>query len=574
MSVRRVHDGNFVASTVQDAQNTRSDASPRTKRPHKPHVHDHRPSPQPARRRKLAAATSTDKAAVLTHAKPANRGAVDTYAWQNKDPQQDGVEGTRADRAYAELGVRTGVKPVIVAVIDSGVDIHHEDLQGRLWVNAGEIPGNGIDDDHNGYPDDIHGWNFLGTRDANDRAINIDRVPLEMTRELKRLKDLARIRELSTKEKKLLAQVRTAVEERRSGVLAAMGSYASLRDQVVEQLKLMDEAGSDTLPGQPEVTRKALLAAMDRYDRELAELASHLATYLNEDFDPRAQILGDDAYKYSDRYYGNNDVEGPNALHGTHVAGIIAAVRGNGLGIDGIATDVRIMAIRAVPDGDEYDKDVANAVRYAVDNGAAIINMSFGKPYSPGKKAVDAAFRYAESKGVLVVHAAGNEHSNNDVAPNYPARYTGNVRGRNFKNWIEVAASSAQLGEFLPASFSNFGAKSVDLSGPGVKIPSTVPERDGIDALSGTSMAAPTVSGVAALILSQFPNLTAEELRSLLLEAARRHPELMVRKPAGRGQPAEMVPFASLTITGGIIDAYEALKLAQARYARSTEAAA
>ncbi len=568
MSMRRIQESSSASSATQTGQTSiETRPAPRATA----RTHAERTTAERTRQQALTAATSADKAAALTHKAPANRGAVDLYAWQNKDPQQDGVEGTRTDRAYAELGVRTGVKPVIVAVIDSGVDIDHEDLQGRLWSNAGEIPGNGIDDDHNGYPDDVHGWNFLGTRGADGRPVNIDRVPLVITRELGRLEQLAASRDLTPTERQQLDDVRAAVERRRSGLVNAMTSYSSLREQVLATMRAVDEGKADA--SQRAVSREALEAALARYDAELAELAGQLGSYVNPGFDPRAKILGDDPFDFGDRFYGNSDVEGPDAMHGTHVAGIIAAVRGNGLGIDGIANDVRIMAIRAVPDGDEYDKDVANAVRYAVDNGADIINMSFGKPYSPGKDAVDAAFRYAAKKGVLVVHAAGNDHSDNDRAPNYPARYTGMARHRPLPNWIEVGASSAQGGQALPAQFSNYGAKTVDLFAPGVQIPSTIPQQNGYAELSGTSMAAPTVTGVAALILSQFPALRGAELRSLLLESARRRPDLMVRKPTGRPQDAELVPFGSLSITGAIVDAYEALQLAQVRYGAGKEQA-
>ena len=145
----------------------------------------------------------------------------------------------------------------------------------------------------------------------------------------------------------------------------------------------------------------------------------------NPDYDSRKLIVKDNYADSNERFYGNNDVEGPDALHGTHVAGIVGAVVGNEIGSDGIARNVKLMSVRAVPDGDERDKDVANAIRYAVDNGATIINMSFGKGYSWDKKAVDEAVKYAAKHDVLLVHAAGNSGQNNDKTDNFPNDFIG-----------------------------------------------------------------------------------------------------------------------------------------------------
>ena len=246
---------------------------------------------------------------------------------------------------------------------------------------------------------------------------------------------------------------------------------------------------------------------------------------------------------------------GPDSSHGTHVAGIIAAVRDNNLGMKGVATNVKIMALRAIPNGDERDKDVANSIRYAVDNGAQIINMSFGKAFSPFKKVVDEAVRYAESKGVLLVHAAGNSNQNNDTEANFPNRFD-RAKGKEFTNWLEIGASSFQKGRSLPATFSNYGKKSVDFFAPGVDILSTVPDNK-YDTYSGTSMASPTAAGVATLLLSYEPSMKAEELRALMIDTSRRYPKLQVNLP-GSETP---VLFSSLSVYGSIVDVFEATKL-------------
>jgi subtilisin family serine protease len=291
-----------------------------------------------------------------------------------------------------------------------------------------------------------------------------------------------------------------------------------------------------------------------RLNRVLEYYGDQLTYFYNEDFNSRS-IVGDVYSDLSDRFYGNNDVIGPDAGHGTHVAGSIAAVRNNGVGINGVATNVKIMAVRVIPNGDERDKDVANGIRYAVDNGAKIINMSFGKAFSPYKRYVDEAVRYAESKGVLMVHAAGNDNKDNDLLPSFPSRFD-KAEKREFNNWLEIGASSSKRGLNLPADFSNFGKKTVDFFAPGVDIYSTTPDNT-YDTYSGTSMATPTTAGVAALVLSYDPILTAEDLRSLLIDTSRRYPKLLVYRPGSQ----EEILFSGLSTYGSVVDAYKALTL-------------
>jgi subtilisin family serine protease len=304
-----------------------------------------------------------------------------------------------------------------------------------------------------------------------------------------------------------------------------------------------------------ENNNKALIADLIQfYEGEKAKVDA----VENEPRAYRAEVVKDNYNDPNDRYYGNNDVMGTDASHGTHVAGIIGAVRNNGKGINGIADFVEILPIRAIPDGDEHDKDVANAVRYAVDNGAWVINMSFGKSFSPEKKWVDDAMRYAESKGVLLIHAAGNDNKNIDFEDNFPSMNENNDTTRAFSNWISVGASGANDAELI-ASFSNFGKREVHVFAPGVKIYSTLPGGNTYGNMDGTSMASPVVAGLSALLLSYFPELSAAQIKDVILKS--------VYKPEGNkyikpGTEDELVGIDQLSVTGGIVNAYEAFRLA------------
>jgi subtilisin family serine protease len=270
----------------------------------------------------------------------------------------------------------------------------------------------------------------------------------------------------------------------------------------------------------------------------------------------RKNIVGDDENNINDTHYGNTDIMAEKSMHGTHCSGIIAAVRNNGKGMDGIADNVRIMMLRAVPDGDEHDKDIALAIRYAVDNGAQIISMSFGKSFSPQKKWVDEAFAYAESKNVLLVHAAGNDAKNVDSSDNFPNPVYISGKGR-ADNVITVGASNDPKSGSYTAAFSNYGKKEVDVFSPGVKIYSTLPGGKNYGNLSGTSMACPLVAGIAALTLEYFPTLSAKQLK-YVIERSARSPGEKVTKPG----TDEKVDMSELCRTGGIVNAYEAVKLA------------
>jgi subtilisin family serine protease len=494
--------------------------------------------------------------------------------WWLLDAERDGVQGASVDRAYREaLANRQPRRSVVVAIIDSGVDVEHEDLQGSLWRNARESR-SGRDEDGNGLADDVLGWNYIGGQDG--RHVDVD------TYEITRLVAACRA---------LFGATAAAQRPAEPVTQQACGQYeidfAELRhdtEQKLPQMREMNETvrivvamlrqqlGGDTLTVQRvralTPLRNDVRQARQIYlqlaeenitpkmiEDEVERLAKLLEKGLNPEFDPR-HIVGDNYADPTERVYGNGDVIGPDASHGTGVAGIVAAGRDNGIGVDGIATNVQIMTLRAVPDGDERDKDVANAIRYAVDSGAHIINMSFGKAYSPFKEAVDAAVRYADERGVLLVHAAGNDAKDLATEPNFPSRRY--LAGGEARHWIEVGASDWRGADRLAADFSNYGRQQVDVFAPGSQILSTSPG-NAYEAASGTSFAAPVVSGIAALLMAYFPELSTADVRRIILQSATPLGDRRVVLPGSD----EAVLFGDLSVTGAIVNAYNAVRMAE-----------
>ena len=511
--------------------------------------------------------------------------------WLRLDEEGDGVRGISLDRAYEVLGDRRPQRRVVVAVIDSGVDITHDDFEGRIWTNSDEIDGNGLDDDGNGYADDIHGWSFLG----NPNGENVHQERMELTREVARLRErFADVdpETLSGDEKAEYDRFRAMEQEmqaKRAEAEELQMQYAEMLAQTEQVESVVAQASeilrtalgtdvitdADLAPGfldteQVQQAKQVLLYLRSNNitteqiadEREvLTELVHAARTEVdykyNPDYDPRP-LVGDNPDDPTERYYGSNDVIGPYAAHGTSVAGLIAAVRGNDLGIDGIAGDsVFIMSVRAVPSGDERDKDVANAIRYAVDNGAHVVNMSFGKDYSPNKFVVDEAVRYAAEHGVLLIHAAGNDGADIDATPNFPTPTLDD--GQRASNWLEIGATDWNP-EVFAASFSNYGQRTVDVFAPGQEI-DALDLNDSVDRVDGTSVAAPVVTGIAALLLSYYPDLTPLEVRELLLQSAALYRGTTSQQP-GTATP---VDFGTLSVSGGVVNALRAVELAEAR---------
>ena len=487
--------------------------------------------------------------------------------WPHQDLLTTGYPGISLAEAYKALEGRKA-QTVIVGVVDSGVDINHEDLKSIIWTNPKEIPNNGIDDDKNGYVDDVHGWNFLG-------EINQDN--LEYVRILKKGDtsdpDYKRAEEKYDKEFKDAnekIELYSQIKERIAQSDALIQKHLGKKEYTEEDLDKIDTSSLQLLGAVRGM--KYLLSNGVSVKETLEELSEGIKHYedrlkygLNKEFNPR-KVLNDNPDDITDKIYGNNNVIGPTAegaLHGTHVAGIIAAVRHNNIGIDGVADHVRIMPVRTVPDGDEYDKDVALALRYAIDNGAKVINTSFGKEFSPHKEWVYDALKYAAEKDVLIVNAAGNDTKNVDVQLTFP---DDNINGKEFTDtMITIGALNYEYNENLVASFSNYGKNNVDLFSPGVQIYATVPENK-YKFLDGTSMAAPEVAGVAALIRAYFPKLKAREVKQILMESGLT-PTVKEVLVGGRGEEGEAkrMLFSELSKSGKIVNAYNAIILAAQR---------
>jgi cell wall-associated protease len=505
--------------------------------------------------------------------------------WHLKDKTTDGYYGISMQQAYEFVKNRKS-STVLVAIIDSGIDTLQEDLKPIIWHNPKEIPGNGIDDDKNGYTDDVYGWNFIGGKDGrnvNDGSLEAARIYHSLKKKYSAVKDESKLTPIEKEEYRIYNKAKEDIE---TGSVEAQMEVLNLRE-IYRKAKESDSllqtvfkpvyTGNELATFKPANTKagnsKALMIQMFKNIYQMMDATN---VFIMDDFtsyytskvklaeapdyapkDTRGEIVKDKYDDFNDRYYGNPDVMGGNSTHGTHVSGIIGAVRNNGFGIDGVAENIRIMMIRAVPEGgDEYDKDIALAIRYAVDNGAKIINMSFGKGFSPQKKWVDDAIRYAKTKGVLIVHAAGNDGKNVDSTENYPSPYFADTKTK-ASNFITVGASGDPKTGGLMADFSNYGKKEVDVFAPGVKIYSTWADSNQYEFAQGTSMASPVVAGLAAFILSYYPELSAEQIK-YCIEKGTQILTTEVKKPGTE----VLEPFNDFSTTGGIINAYESVKIA------------
>jgi subtilisin family serine protease len=515
--------------------------------------------------------------------------------WHLKDKKKGGYQGINLDSAYAFLkSKKIKSTPIIVAVIDSGIDTLHEDLSAVRWTNPKEKKGNGIDDDKNGYIDDMHGWNFLGGENGN----NVTKDSYEGARVYHNFKskyDGKEIDENQLKKYKSEWEEYSMWKRAKTFVVGAEGEepldtlmwrkiLTSLNNyDVILKKSLGKESytGNDLDAYTPssEEDKKAkngmlqFMKSTNMMEMPSPEFIEGANSEINgmiakekakteapEDY--RTNITGDNELIWENKKYGNNNlmVELTNATHGTHVSGIIAADRKNNKGVMGVADNVQIMTLRAVPDGDEHDKDIAYAIRYATDNGAKIINMSFGKSFSPQKKWVDDAVEYAQKKGVLLIHAAGNDGKNLDLSESFNFPNARLLNGKTATNWIEVGASGdGKLGG-LAADFSNYGKKNVDVFAPGVAIYATVPGGNTYRDLQGTSMASPVTAGLAALIKSYFPKLTPEQIKTCIESTVVVIKDKVII-PGDNGE-GKRVAFNTLSRTGGIINANAAVQAA------------
>ena len=509
----------------------------------------------------------------------------DLKTWYHKDFSTTNVYGVNTDNAYKFLESK-GLKPrtIVVGVLDSGVEVDHPGLINNMWKNPNEIPNNGIDDDKNGYVDDIYGWNFIGGKTADVDADN-----LEVTRMVKKYQPIfegtdsaknranqAKMPEeyaIYQKSKKLYDEKGSeakqyyhyfsgfnnaipSIVKTLNGKTLTKANLAAIKPASQEDSRnlqilnsLVQDAGNvgKTPKEVEELLRKEIEGALKHYE-------SQATKHYNLDFDPRAEIVGDNYDNYNEKHYGNNHYEGPDASHGTHVSGIIAGLPHGNEAQYGVAHKVaKIMTVRAVPDGDERDKDVANAIRYAVDNGAKILNMSFGKAVSPGKKHVWDAMKYAEKKGVLLVKAAGNENQNIGENEYFPTNFMKQSDEKPFVSNMIVVGASTNNSQNLRARFSNYNGKMVDVFAPGQEIYSTVPDAK-YEYLQGTSMASPVVAGAAAVLWAYMPSLTPQQIKEALVKT--------VNKSTVNANVDSNANFDQISVAGGVIDLYKAAQYA------------
>lgn len=509
---------------------------------------------------------------------------VDSRSWHLKDKELSGFLGISIDKAYELLKGRKS-ETIIVAVIDSGIDTLQEDLKTILWTNPREKHGNGIDDDGNGYIDDYYGWNFCGSKDGRNlkktssEAARVyhewktefedkkeKNIPAEKRFLFQQWKKAEKIlEEKSNKAKDDIERVSNTKQKFDEGARSLRRVYG-LKSFTIKELSLINPElaspdiqvslnnWSRILAKDSLLTDSVIIADMTEYE---AKLDTDIMNYKNKPEDTRIAFTNDNYRDITDKFYGNNNLKGESNEHGTLVAGTIAALRDNSIGSKGIVNDVKIMAIRAVPAGDEHDKDIALAILYAVDNGAQIINMSFGKPVSPYKQFVDDAIRYAETKGVLLVHSAGNDAKNITQNVYYPNAVF--LDGKKASNFITVGASDEDnTGGRLPASFSNYSKEYVDIFAPGVNIYSTSMNNT-YKSVDGTSFAGPVVSGVSALLKSFFPKLTPQQIIEIILLSGNAITD-QVKIPGSENE--KTTSFTKLSASGKIVNAYEAVKLA------------
>ena len=501
----------------------------------------------------------------------------DLMTWYHKDFATSKVYGVNTANAYKYLESK-GLKPktVVVGVLDSGVQVDHPGLVKNIWSNPNEVPNNGKDDDGNGYIDDVHGWNFIGGKNGD---IGIDNM--EVTRVVAKYKPVfegddstknkanqanmpeefamyMKSKELFTKKSvdaKQNFQQYTMINEAIPEMLKMLGGKALTKENIAN-IKPTDQKQAiglqvlNNLALSPAFSGKSPAEVEKLMKEEIKGALDHfgpMAKQYDLNYDPRAEIVGDNYDDYSEKSYGNNHYQGPDAEHGTHVSGIIAGLPQGKEVQYGVASKVaKIMVVRTVPNGDERDKDVANAIRYAVDNGAKVLNMSFGKPVSPGKNVVWDAFKYAEDKGVLLVKAAGNE--NEDVAEHlaYPTNFKNSSDAAPFVNNVLVVGASTNRNNDLRAGFSNYNQKMVNVFAPGEEIYSTVPNNE-YSYQQGTSMASPVVAGAAAVLLAYMPNLKPAQIIEALVKTSNKSTEN---------------DFGSKSQAGGVIDVKKAAEYA------------
>jgi cell wall-associated protease len=517
--------------------------------------------------------------------------------WYQKDLTEDSIPGISLDKFYKENKNKPKLKSIIVAVIDTQLDINHKDIQGQIWTNPKEIPNNKIDDDHNGYIDDVNGWSFIGTKSGNYIVwgnFEYVRFVREWDSIFKNKKeteikanDIANYNEYQ-RALKILDKNKTYYENWLKSLKYSLKIYPKAKDTLKHYFPKENYTYKqlDSMYKKYKINNKTFWQMRDNNDQDFGALIYQVMTKiqnntnsleklldnetqidsvvnknLNIDYDERVYI-GDNP-KILEKGYGNNkisaNIKGIRAIqdHNTEVSGIIAANRENNIGIKGFSNSIKIMPLNISPSGDEHDKDIAMAIRYAVDNGAKVINMSFGKEFSVHKEWVHEAFKYAEVHNVLIVHVAGNNSLNADENPYYPNDIAFDGTGEVCNNFINVGSISQKADSTFVSKFSNYGKKNVDIFAPGDNIYTTLPNNK-YDFDSGTSLAGPMVSGTAALIWLYYPKLTAPQVKQIILDSGVLY-DIEVIVPGTRDKK---IKFSELSKSGKVVNVYNAMMMA------------
>lgn len=490
--------------------------------------------------------------------------------------------GINLEKAYDLFKGKKGYR-LIVAVIDTELDIDHEDLKNQIWINKGEIPNNNIDDDDNGYIDDIHGWNYVGSK-KGDNILYTSYEYVRIVRKFDSLfKDYSLISEVPKKDYKNFKLYQKAYIKYNSEIENRNSEIARYK-RMKTRYKKGKSIAKKYFPKEDYTVDKLDSLKLSVIDEDEKKLISSLAYYVKNGIDEKwcdnyvkfeefklntllslsyndRSLTNDNADDINDYPYGNNDVQGTQVIsHATQIASLIAAKRNNNIGIDGINDLVEIMPLSIATVGNEFDKDIALAIRYAVDNGAKIINMSLGKEFSMYPDWVNDAIKYAQEKNVLIITSSGNNGLDIDKNDDFP---TDNMNGvETVKNFIKVGNTSKNINSKLIFSNSNYGKNNVDIYAPGTKI--SCLSRSGKITDTGTSLSSAVVSGVASLLFSYYPDLTAIEVKNIIMQSGTSY-DLMVLKPYPNGEERNpnKVPFSSLSKSGKIVNAYNALLMAE-----------
>jgi len=511
--------------------------------------------------------------------------------WQHQFSGINTKTSTSLQKLYEEKAVERTSSSIIVAVLDTQIDINHEDLKSQIWVNEKEIPENNIDDDENGYVDDIFGWNFVGKpkggyfRYWNFECVRIIKKwdnyfkdknyvhddSVEYFNEYKRAKILYEAENKFYKNwlKSLVYNVknRPKVEDTLRYFFPKEDYSISQLDSLYNKYKINDKRYKQRRDDDDQdlgALIDYMRVSMETGDRKFEDLIEHKNqkdSILNRNFNIEINdrlLIGDNP-DVLDKGYGNNKLNNNifQLNHSTEVSSIIAGQRNN-IGVNGFHNNIKIMPLCISVSGDEYDKDIAMAIYYAVDNGAKVINMSFGKEFSLNQKWVTDAFKYAEENNVLLVHCSGNNNFNVDINRYYPNDYDYFSKKELVGNFINVGSISKRTDSSMVSPFSNFGKENVDIFAPGEEIYVAKPNNQyGYD--SGTSLAGPMVSGTAALIWLYYPKLTVHQMKSIILDSG----VAIDKKVIKPGTKNEMVPFSELSKTGKILNTYNAFLLAK-----------